>query len=656
VKRLIAQLLAALVLAAVSLAGAAAGTAQAVGIGTDCLHPPDPTSPAGGVSGWIDPGPDNAPNGDPFAANSKVTIYEVYGYAGTSIVRYDDGCASAFNIWNDAANIGQGISSVSIALTTKLYRAVLNPAFGAIFDPIQSAATRVLGNGLFLPLIGVVLAAVGIYYAFRSRHGDLKEATGGSLKTFGIVAMGIACVVYPLTIGAMVDKGIGSTVSAAASISTGSNEKRQPADQLASAAVESVTYNTWLQATFGNGEVNSKAALEYGPRLFKAAAYSRAEQATIDKDPSKAQAMGDLKREHYKEIAKEIEDKYPDVYQWVAGNRQQSQAGFAAVGVVGALLAVTFLIYALFQIAYAMVIIRVAIGAGPALALIAAHPRGHHIVPAAGSVVLNALLRAVYFGVGAVLFTVAAIGTILNPANALDPIMKMIAMFALTLALYGGARKLGLEMKLRRKKPAEKGPMDYAGFDEEHRLSTTETFPSHTDPSSNRSAPIDLGYVQATSRRGAAADATASAARHAGHAVGGQAARGALGAGKVAAATATTARTGAAATVGGVKGAAKGLALTAATGGAAAPAAITGAARGAATAGTKSALRSTAAAAITKGTNASARPTRPVVGQVVYHPGQNAPRPGPAGRAKTGRVNAAGVRAYTVYRPKAGAK
>jgi len=640
-RRTLAQVGLALVLALMGLTSAsstaqAAPAAAPAGIGTDCLHPPDPASPSSGVSAWIDSGPEKPLTGDPFAAGSKATIYDVYGYAGTKIVRYDDGCNSTFNLWNDLANFNQGITAVTIATTTKLYRTVVNPAFGSIFDPIQEAAQRILGRGLFLPLIPITIALTALFYAVKARKADVAGAATGSGKTLGIVAIGIACVIFPLTIGATVDKGIGQVVSTTSSLATGSDSGKEPADQLAGAVVESILYATWAQATFGTGPTNEKVATEYGPRLFKAAAYTRSEQAMLDADPSKAQALADLKREHYKEVAKEIEEKYPDVYQWVAGNQQQAQFGYTVAGVIGVLIALVFLIYALFRMAYAMIVVRIAVGVGPAIALVAAFPRLHHLVASVADVVLHALRSAAYFGAAGVLFTIVAVGTILSPSSQLHPIVKILAMLTLTATVWYGAKRLNIATL------AAKAKQDAKEADSERRAQEPSQ-PSASDPFTvpdrpNRSAPVEVGFVEAKTRTAPTAASRPAAAAQ-----------------QVAAAGA---RAGIGAAKGATVGAAKGAVFTVATLGTGAGAIGAAAARGAATGAAKGAVGAGARGAITAGATAAPRRAVAATGNVVFHPSSEQKRPssgaGPTTRPRAGRATASGQRVYTIY--KAGAK
>ena len=730
-RRFVAHLLAVLALAVGALlvaaapAGAAptAATPSAVvmtGIGTDCLHPPDPASPTSGLSAWIDPGPENPRTGDPFAARPKQvapadpqsapsvkapegppSMYDVYGYAGLEIVRYDGGCdvgsgkgeSIVNDIWTAIANLFQGISVVLIALTVRLYRTIINPSFGSIFDPVQRALQEVVGNALFIPLIGLVIAATAVYYAVRSYRGEVDDALHGTRNMLGIVALGVVCTVYPLTVGATVDRAIGTVISITAEAATGQDGAgREPADNLAAAVQASTVYQAWVQGTFGVGKVNDEAAKKYGPRLFAAATYTRSERAALDADPSKESDMADLKREHYKEVAKKIEDEYPDVYQHVAGNRATSAIGFALAGAVAAVISLLFLVIALVQIAFAILVIRLAIGFLPLIALAAAFPRLNFLVKSLFEVVGTALAKGATYGPAAILFTVVAIGTIMSPDSPLDPIVKIFGILALTMAaLY--MMKLAKAIGARRKSEQDDKDRDRNGGSGQGKA-PLELPPGTGGAGSSdgfdrsRGAPVDIGYMRA-SRMARASAATARPAASAARSIGAGAARSgrAIGAG--------AAKAGGAAAVGGARGGvlgagrglATGAAITAATAGvgaatlasSTAKGAATGAAKGAITAGAKSATRTAAkagaksaatapgkaaratatAARSAAGSTSAARSDRTVSGLVIYHPaspsrpGSGGAVPGPGGSALPPRggsrlAGAGGKRAASV--------
>lgn len=472
--------------APVLVGASSAGAANVVG--SDCLNPPNPTFPDGGVSGWIDPGPEKPVTGDPFAKPAQnvspiiggpkspfakpkpavPTIYDVYGYAGTNIVSYDPQtlgvtCLSYAPL-NDLNNLGMGVIAVLTAVCVRMYRIVMGGSLGPLFDPIQSAAQNIIGNGFFLPFVGGVVVASGVWLLWRANRSTVQFTTGKATKTVLIVCVGMVATLYPLTVGATFDKALGQVVTSASSLAAPDDGHHQPADSLAGSIIAAVGYSTWEQATFGSGPSNLAAADEFGPRLFKAAAYTRAEAAALQDDPSKAKDLGDAKREDYKTVAKEIEERYPIAYEYVKGDHSGTQFGFVLVGGVAAVLAAGFLILALTRFGYAMIIVRLAIGAAPAVAFVAAFPTTQHLMPAAFKVVWKALCNAAYFGVGVILYVVVGIGTILNPSTQLNPFFKLVALALLTYALIKGAKQFKLiaaeEKALQRARDARNGEDD----------------------------------------------------------------------------------------------------------------------------------------------------------------------------------------------------
>lgn len=689
-----------LVVACLLSAGVSAQAVPSIPTGTDCLHPPDPVGPETGVSAWIDRGPDKPLTGDPFAPRRvnnigqvipSPSIYDVYGYAGTTVVRYDDGCGSVLNGWNDLTNIVMGATSVTVATATALYRVVLSPTFGSFFEPMQKVAQRVIGHGLFFPFIGLTIAATALYYAARAHKADVAGAATGSGKALLIAFVGFVFVVYPFTIGATIDRMISSTVSAVSTLASGPGtggcetmgcktnmfnpepgtvpDTRAPADMLAGAVHRSVLYNTWANATFGTGTLNAKVADEFGPTMFKAAAYTRAEQRDINAHPEKAKPLADLKREQYKRAAKKIEDRYPDVYAYVAGNRQGTQFGYAVAGLIAAVISVGFLLYALFQMAYAMILTRIAVGVAPGLALVAAFPKGQHLVATGANVVIDAFKRALYFGVGAILFVIIAIGETLAPSNGWTPAVRIFILLALTYTLWKAAKKFGIIGE------REKAKSDAKEKESEQKADQ----PGPSDVPGPRDLPVDAGFIPATPVRPAAIGQRA----------------GALGA----AATVAGARAVTAGAVGGAKGAvrggakglSKGAVFTAATAGlgvgavagstakGVAAGGAVGAAKGAGKSGVKSVARQSSAAVkgiaaapakaaasgvrnagvkggggkgATAGSanpNPAKSPTSSVGGKVVFHPpGSSGRAPGPASKPIRPRRTMSGVRVFTV--------
>lgn len=441
----------------------------------DCTRPPMPESPNGGLAGFFDPGPDKPVTGDPWVAAAaapkapvvvgpdgvwktpaapaaRPSIYDVYGLAGASIPLYDPtvgyitNCASADSTLgpvNTIANFGVGIMTVVIAAAVRLFRLVLDPNFAALFNPFQALATFITGNGLLLPLMSTVIILAGVYFLWHSDKSRVSFVAEKASFTLLIITAGVIAM-NSVVIGVNADKALGQVITTASSLATPDDGRHTAADSLGGALVASVLYSTWEQATFGYGPQNVAAAKKYGPDLYRASAFTRTEQARIEADPSLTADLVAQKAQNYRDAAAKVEKEFPLAFAYMRGDHVGVQAGFVFVGVVGALIAAGFLILALTRFGYAMVIVRVALGAAPALALVSAFPTYQYLFVAAFKLVWKAILNAVYFGVGVIVFIVAGVGGILNPDNNVDPVLKLIGLLVLTYVLVRGAREFGL--------------------------------------------------------------------------------------------------------------------------------------------------------------------------------------------------------------------
>ena len=426
----------------------------------DCLRPPTPASPTSGLSGWIDPGPEAPAQGDPFDPDSGATLYDVYGYAGFSPVVFAPGCFNAAQVWdvpNFFASSLISLAGVAIATTARATRITMDGQVGAMWDPLQEQAQRILGEGLFIPLIGVAVMVTAIYLAARGHRGELAEQSRATLAAAVIVMAGVAAAVYPLTVGAAVDRGLGQAFAAANSMATRTGQVEvDPADAVAGNLIHEVMWGAWVGATFGG---DGPAAEKYGPALFAEGALTRGEQAEIDRDPSKADEIFDRKRAAYKEVAEKIEKEFPQAYQQLAGTDTMPRVGFAAAGLVGAVSAVGFLLVCLVRELLAMVIVRIGIGATPLIALLAQFPRLNRLAMQLLMWVAAAVKVAVAFGFAFAVFLAGGIGGIMSPDNGWHPLIKAGALILATVAVRQLMRKLGVlgGRQERRRRGEERG-------------------------------------------------------------------------------------------------------------------------------------------------------------------------------------------------------
>ena len=211
-------ILAVLTLPLLASTSTAVASVAALPTGQDCLRPPTPASPTSGLSAWIDPGPAEPKTGDPFEEGSGTSLYDVYGYAGYKAVIFDPGCIDTARVWdapNDLANAAVGASTVLIATAVRFTRVLMEGSIGSLWDPLQQQALRILGDGLFLPLLGVALAMTGVIILSRHKHGDVSGAMKQSAFTAAVVLAGFLAIGYTLTVAGAVDRGIATAFSAA---------------------------------------------------------------------------------------------------------------------------------------------------------------------------------------------------------------------------------------------------------------------------------------------------------------------------------------------------------------------------------------------------------------------------------------------------------
>lgn len=457
--------------------GAAAAWAIDIPSGNDCMVPPDPERPNIGTAGDWDAGPAKPIPGNPFAAPTagkpQPTIYDTYGYGGLHVQRADPGC-NPVPSWSDTENSWANTlldwTEGTVALSVMLYRAAMSSPLGVVFEPLQEGLTSMLGSAIFVPLVGVVFIGTALLLAFRARRAKVGETASTLGKSTLILAVGMFTVLAAVPLGNAVDKGMTTLISSAANtgVLDGSVD---PSDALGGAAHNSLLYNTWLQMTFGSGKQNATAAKEFGGRLFMASTFSRDEQARIDKDPSIATDLSDKKREDYKKVLTEIKEKYPQPYEYVAGNHTGEQLSFALVAFLSALVSLVFIVVALLKLIYAMAVTRIMVGIFPAVATAAVFPRFQHLALNVFGIMWDAIVKAIYFGLAVVVFVGFGIGGILSPATTMHPLLKLIALAVATYVAWRVATRLGIanDMQKLRNNIGRRFPDDVReplGFDE----------------------------------------------------------------------------------------------------------------------------------------------------------------------------------------------
>lgn len=428
-------------------AGAPRSAVPAIPTGTDCLRPPTAATPNEGIMGLIDSGPASPRDGDPFAAGSDVSLYEVYGYGGYGIYLFDPGCLDINRVWdpdNAKANAFLTGSLVVVALTVKLTAVVTDSSFGKLFDPLQEKARQVLGDGLFWPLIGLVLAATALLILASARKGDVAGQARTAFSSLTLLIVAAATLVYSGLFVGTIDAALTGSFKASGQIATSSTTTRTDVDastMIGANLIDSVIYPGWAMVTFGNNEA---AATKYGPELFKAGTLTRKESAEVAANPKRAEEIYKGKKNIYKEVAKKIETEYPAAYTYVAGNRSDIQMWAALLPALSTLAATGFLLYSLIRIIWAMVVVRIGFGMASVVALVAQVPRWNHLALELATWVFQALAQAVAFAFVFNIFLAGGVGGIMDPTNGWNPILRALALVIASYAMWAVLKRLGL--------------------------------------------------------------------------------------------------------------------------------------------------------------------------------------------------------------------
>jgi hypothetical protein len=194
-----------------------------------------------------------------------------------------------------------------------------------------------------------------------------------------------------------------------------------------------LSYNTWVAMTVGS--TNSAAAREFGPRLWKASAFTRAEAAQLRAHPDRIDDARQSKQDAFDHAASDLKDTYPDAYQYLAGHQNGDRITAATLGWVGWFATATpaLVLGALMLFLGAM--IALGIGILPVAALAGAHRRFAGVITGPVNYIGNAVLAVALFGAITAAHTAAA-GGLLEPAQDKNPLLALLLLLALTAGTF----------------------------------------------------------------------------------------------------------------------------------------------------------------------------------------------------------------------------
>ena len=310
----------------------------------------------------------------------------------------------------------------------------------------------------------------------RAHKGQLSAAASWLGRASVIIVTGVACMFYTVGVGGAVDAGIRLGFQASSEVVTNVTG-RTPADLVGSTMIDYVWYPAWLDATFGQDEAPRN---EYAARLWKAGTFTVEEQTAINADPGTSKAKIDERREQYKAIMIEMQDKYPQTYRRAAGMDTGGALWSTLPGAVGNIAAGWFLGICLVLMALGSAIARVAVGLYPFVAIPAVFHWLHHLAAQVAAMVVWAAWRGVVAGFAFFAYLVSCIGWVLR--GTADPFVKTAAILLISAAMFAVMRRFNVipqsrrsrrrsERRTERRRTDRRGGSrsGYSGFDQPRR-------------------------------------------------------------------------------------------------------------------------------------------------------------------------------------------
>lgn len=398
----------------------------------DCKQAPTPDMPGAGMGGFFAGAPDKLPvDEDPFVAGSNTTMYEQYGYAGLRWSTYDLGCGPDMMRQPDAV-IGTSMSNWMMqapialtALTGSLTKVAFDPGFLGVLDPSTEQVSAVLHDNLFASWAPGIIALLGMIIILASRRQALSTTAGAVGWAVLVVLLATALFRWPVEAGQAADDTVTTTLGTVASKLSGHGDDLDPGTAVASNVEEAILYRGWLAGNFGSPD--SQTAKTYGAALFKAQALTWREADLVRREPEQGMKLIERKQEEYAAVAEAIKNDDPGAYEYLTGQRSETRVGYAALAVLGAFLALPFLLVSALLMLGCFLIVRLAVMMFPAFAVLGLLPATRGIVVGLGRTVGAAVVNALIFGIGAVV-TIAVIGILFHPGGGTPAWLSLVLM------------------------------------------------------------------------------------------------------------------------------------------------------------------------------------------------------------------------------------
>jgi hypothetical protein len=430
----------AVVVVTVALMGTLAGSAQALPGVPDCRDAPVAAMPGDGVTGFFDGKPAKIPPaGDPFAAKPTTSVYEQYGYAGLTWHTYDLGTAPvcvdvATTTDTMLGNWAMGLATVAVSAANGLHNKIAHPAtYMAPLDSVVARVSAQIKAAVWDPWGAIALLALAGLLLWRSASGRLASVAKGAGWAVVVVAVMAGLAAEPVKAAGFFDDtvtGAIAQVDAASAGLVGTLPGSDPATAQGALVVDRVLYDSWLRGMFGTS--TSATARTFGPRLFRAQAFTWAEAA---QPPDKIKALADQKATAWKTAADELATKDPAAYLAVQG-KTDARKGVGAMAAFGVAFTNLFRVLADFFVFAGLVMLRFLVMFAPAVAVLAVFGRGSSVVKRVLNLGASSVVNVVAFSAGsAVQTTVVAALLGGTRGGGLDAVTLVLCAVATVVAL-----------------------------------------------------------------------------------------------------------------------------------------------------------------------------------------------------------------------------
>ena len=290
--------------------------------------------------------------------------------------RAEPGDAALLDAGNSGPNLAANILFAGARFVTEGAAASGDEVLGEdswvrLLDTMDEPMTQI-GLRAWALFGAIALSVTVIYMASRVGKGRVGEDARMYFRTAVIAGTAIVALLWPVTLGPTVDRGISGVYAAVASLGAEEQSGAAAAAAVCDAITDGVLWPAYLGAHFGTDEA---AKEQFGERLWQASALSWDEQLRVDNDPAQASALWDAKRDDYLVVASEIRAERPQAWSVLQGADPLQRVGYAALALVGSAVPAVVLIWCMWMALVLMVVARLLVFAWPVIALAVQFPK-----------------------------------------------------------------------------------------------------------------------------------------------------------------------------------------------------------------------------------------------------------------------------------------